>query len=74
VAPVPATLQSRPEPNRNGLLKAKGPSAPDRRKDHLRRIGARTIDALWKAVGEICDLFNPGECWNFLKAAGYGSD
>ena len=39
-------------------------------KAHLRRIGARTIDALWKAVGEICDLFDPNECWNFFKAAG----
>jgi hypothetical protein len=23
-------------------------------KAHLRRIGARTIDALWKAIGDIC--------------------
>ncbi len=43
-------------------------------KAHLRRIGARTIDALWKAVGEICDLFDPDECWNYFKTAGYGSD
>ena len=42
-------------------------------KAHLRRIGARTLDALWKAVGEICDLFDPDECWNFFKAAGYAS-
>ena len=26
-------------------------------KAHLRRIGARTLDALWHAVGEICGLF-----------------
>jgi hypothetical protein len=25
-------------------------------KAHLRRIGARTIDALWKAIGDICNL------------------
>ena len=43
-------------------------------KAHLRRIGARTIDALWRAVGEICDLYHPDECWNYFKAAGYGSD
>lgn len=43
-------------------------------KAHLRRIGARTIDALWRAVGEICDLFDPDECWNYFKAAGYGHD
>ncbi|TWB27681.1 transposase [Nitrospirillum bahiense] len=43
-------------------------------KAHLRRIGARTIDDLWKAVGNICDLYDPDECWNYLKAAGYASD
>ncbi len=40
-------------------------------KAHLRRIAARTIDALWRAVGEICQLFSPDKCWNFFKAAGY---
>jgi hypothetical protein len=28
-------------------------------KAHLRRIGARTIDDLWRAVGNICDLYTP---------------
>lgn len=42
-------------------------------KAHLRRIGARTFDDLIKAIGEICDLFDPDECWNFFKAAGYAS-
>ncbi|MGB3830742.1 MAG: IS630 family transposase, partial [Mesorhizobium sp.] len=32
---------------------------------------ARTLDDLWRAVGNICDLFTPDECWNYLKAAGY---
>jgi transposase len=43
-------------------------------KAHLRRVGVRTIDALWRAVGDICDLYSPDECWNYLKAAGYASD
>jgi transposase len=43
-------------------------------KAHLRRIGARSLDALWRAVGEICALFHPDECWNYFKAAGYVSD
>jgi transposase len=43
-------------------------------KEHLRRIGARTIDALWRAIGSICDLYSPEECWNYLKKAGYASD
>ena len=34
-------------------------------KAHLRAAGARTFDALWRAVGNICDLFSPQECWNF---------
>ncbi len=43
-------------------------------KAHLRRIGARTLDALWRAVGDICGLYAPHECWNYLKAAGYASN
>ena len=43
-------------------------------KAHLRRIGARTLDDLWRAVGEICGLFDPDECWNYFKEAGYVSD
>jgi transposase len=43
-------------------------------KAHLRRVKARTIDDLWRAVGNICDLYTPEECWNFLKHAGYASD
>jgi transposase len=43
-------------------------------KAHLRKIGARTIDALWRAVGDICSLFTPEECWNFFKEHGYVAD
>lgn len=43
-------------------------------KAHLRRIKARTLDALWRAVGDICGLYAPDECWNYLKAAGYASN
>ena len=41
-------------------------------KAHLRAMAMRTIDQLWKAIGQICDLFAPQECANYLKAAGYG--
>ena len=44
-----------------------------KRKAHLRRFGARTFDQLIHAIGEICDLFTPDECWNFCAAAGYTS-
>jgi len=40
----------------------------------LRTAKARTIDALWQAVGSICDLYSPDECRNYLKHAGYVAD
>jgi transposase len=40
-------------------------------KAHLRKRAIRTIDALWHAIGDICDLFSPVECRNYFKAAGY---
>jgi transposase len=43
-------------------------------KAHLRRIGARSIDELWRAVGSICHLYQPDECRNYFKTAGYASD
>ncbi len=43
-------------------------------KAHLRAAGARTFDALWRAVGSICDLFSQQECWNYFVAAGYAYD
>jgi transposase len=43
-------------------------------KAHLRRIGARIIDALWRAIGDICALSSKQECWNYLKDAGYAPD
>ena len=41
-------------------------------KAHLRARAIRTIDALWQAIGDVCDLFTPGECQNYFNAAGYG--
>jgi hypothetical protein len=43
-------------------------------KAHLRRIGARTFDALWTAIGDICELYSQQECWNYLKDAAYVPD
>jgi transposase len=40
-------------------------------KAHLRKRSARTIDELWQAIGQICDLYEPEECLNYFKAAGY---
>ena len=40
-------------------------------KAYLRKAKARTIEDLWKAIGNICDLYTPEECRNYLNAAGY---
>lgn len=42
-------------------------------KAHLRAAGARTYEALWRAAGDICELFEPKQCWNFFRHAGYVS-
>ena len=42
-------------------------------KAHLRRIGARTFTEVFEAIGSICGLYQPQECWNYFKAAGYVS-
>jgi len=43
-------------------------------KAHLRRIGARTIEDLWRAIGSICDLYDERECWNYFAAMGYAHE
>jgi transposase len=41
-------------------------------KAHLRKAEARTVEALWRAIGDLCDLIEPEECRNYFTAAGYG--
>jgi hypothetical protein len=43
-------------------------------KAHLRKRAARNFDDLTAAIGGICNLFDPQECWSYFKAAGYASD
>lgn len=40
----------------------------------IRKMAARSYDALWQAAGHVCDLFSEEECMNFFKAAGYEGD
>jgi len=40
----------------------------------IRKVAARTYDDLWRAVGHVCSLFTPQECYNFFVAAGYETD
>ena len=37
----------------------------------LRKIGARTVDDLWRAIGNALDEFSSTECTNHLASAGY---
>lgn len=37
----------------------------------LRAKAIRTVDALWKALGDLCDKFGPSECANYFRHDGY---
>ena len=63
-SPLPAALQPRPQPDRAALRQAQ---APDPQGE------PRTIEATWRKVGDLLDLFSPAECANYLKNAGYAS-
>ena len=40
----------------------------------LRKRAARSFDAICDALKDICELFEPQQCRNFFKAAGYEAD
>lgn len=76
------------EPEGRAAIKARGawllflpPYSPDlnpiemafaKLKANLRARAIRTIDGLWQAIGDICQLYSPTECQNYFNAAGYG--
>ena len=37
----------------------------------LRTHAIRTVEALWKALGNLVDCFKPEECANFIRHDGY---
>ena len=37
----------------------------------LRKAAERTVDCLWRVIGECLDRFTPRECANYFEAAGY---
>ena len=39
----------------------------------LRKVNARTVDAVIQAIGQLLDDFTAEECANYLAHAGYGS-
>ena len=38
----------------------------------LRSEAARTVDALWSAIGRLLERFPPAECVRYLARCGYG--
>jgi transposase len=42
-------------------------------KELLRRAEARTVEALWSAIGRLLDQITPAECANYLRHCGYAS-
>src|SRR6516164_5147782 len=49
-----------------------GTFKPAPHKAQLRARAVRSIDALWREIELICDLFGPAACQNYLAAAGNG--
>jgi len=39
----------------------------------VRKAQPRHVEATWRKVGELLDLFSPSECANYLANAGYGA-
>ena len=81
------TLSSHKGPRVRAMIEAVGasllylpPYSPDfnpienafaKLKALLRKTAARTIPALWNAIGRFIDNFTPAECANYFAAAGY---
>src|SRR3954452_25491239 len=39
----------------------------------LRKVGERTRDGLWNAIGQILKLYSPDECRNLFRNLGYST-
>lgn len=39
----------------------------------LRKAAERNRDQLWQRIGKLPDLFQPAECQNYIRHAGYAS-
>jgi len=40
----------------------------------VRKLKLRTMEELWKKLGELGDVFSPSECKNYFKHAGYNGN
>lgn len=39
----------------------------------LRKAAERSVDAVWRRIGELLDRFPPAECANYLRNSGYAA-
>jgi transposase len=39
----------------------------------LRKAELRTVEETWRGIGELCHIFEPRECANYFRNAGYAS-
>lgn len=39
----------------------------------LRKLDPRTVETVWKGIGQLLDAFSPAQCANYLRNAGYAS-
>src|SRR5271168_2888303 len=42
-------------------------------KHMMRKAQSRDVEATWRKMGQLLDLFSPKECANYLENSGYGS-
>jgi transposase len=42
-------------------------------KSLLRKAQERTVEGLWSFLGRALDLFEPEECWNYIRHCGYAA-
>ena len=42
-------------------------------KSQLRKADERSIETVWRRIGDLLNLFSPNECANYLRHAGYAS-
>ena len=40
----------------------------------LRKAAERTVEGLWRLIGDLIETFSPQECANYFSAAGYDPD
>ena len=64
-----------PKPNQEPAIESRNDKTIEnafaKLKALLRKAAERTVEGLWRAIGELIDLFAPQECRNLFAAAGY---